>query len=56
MVDLIIMNRHCGFYQNRAPISSFDGLDLTFETIDGIIKHNGPIRGRPTSLLLDLQV
>ena len=39
--------------ERRYPL--FDGLNLTFETIDGIIKHNGPIRGRPTSLLLDLK-
>ena len=24
--------------------SGFDGLNLTFETLDGILKHNGPIK------------
>ena len=33
---------------------SFDGLNLTFETLDGIIKHNGPIKGRPTGFMSDL--
>ena len=32
----------------------FDGLNLTFETLDGIIKHNGPIKGRPTGFMSDL--
>ena len=22
----------------------FDGLNLTFETLDGILKHNGPVK------------
>ena len=39
--------------ERRYP--GFDGLNLTFETIDGIIKHNGPIRGKPAPLLLNLQ-
>ena len=39
--------------ERRYPL--FDGLNLTFETIDGIIKHNGPIRGKPTPLLLNLK-
>jgi dGTPase len=25
--------------------AQFDGLNLTFETIEGLIKHNGPLRG-----------
>ena len=32
----------------------FDGLNLTFETLDGIIKHNGPIKARPTVFMTDL--
>jgi dGTPase len=24
----------------------YDGLDLTFETLEGVVKHNGPLRGR----------
>ena len=39
--------------ERRYPL--FDGLNLTFETIDGIIKHNGPITGKPTPLLLNLK-
>ena len=33
----------------------FNGLNLTFETIDGVIKHNGPMTGdiRPTIAALD---
>ena len=33
----------------------FNGLNLTFETIDGVIKHNGPIttKARPTIAELD---
>ena len=38
--------------ERRYP--SFDGLNLTFETLDGIIKHNGPIKGRPTGFMSDL--
>ena len=26
---------------------NFDGLNLTFETLDGILKHNGPIKDTP---------
>ena len=38
--------------ERRYP--GFDGLNLTFETLDGIIKHNGPIKGRPTVFMSDL--
>ena len=33
----------------------FNGLNLTFETIDGVVKHNGPIKDkvRPTVKILD---
>ena len=33
----------------------FNGLNLTFETIDGVVKHNGPIKDkmRPTVEILD---
>jgi dGTPase len=27
--------------------AAFDGLNLTFETLDGLIKHNGPLAGGP---------
>ena len=26
--------------------ASFDGLNLTFETLEGLVKHNGPLLGR----------
>lgn len=26
--------------------AGYDGLDLTWETLEGIVKHNGPLRGR----------
>lgn len=29
--------------ERRYP--SFDGLNLTFETVEGLVKHNGPVRG-----------
>ena len=37
--------------------ASFDGLNLTWETLEGIAKHNGPITGeqRPTITALDKQ-
>ena len=35
--------------ERRYPL--FDGLNLTFETIDGIIKHNGPIRENQLSIV-----
>jgi dGTPase len=27
--------------------ASFDGLNLSFETLDGLVKHNGPLSGGP---------
>jgi dGTPase len=33
--------------------AAFDGLNLTWETLEGLVKHNGPLldaRGRPTAL------
>ena len=37
--------------------AAFDGLNLTWETLEGIVKHNGPITGdlRPTIAALDKQ-
>ncbi|NKB59492.1 MAG: deoxyguanosinetriphosphate triphosphohydrolase [Alphaproteobacteria bacterium] len=29
--------------ENRYP--NFDGLNLTWETLEGVVKHNGPLRG-----------
>ncbi|MEM1288451.1 MAG: deoxyguanosinetriphosphate triphosphohydrolase [Pseudomonadota bacterium] len=33
--------------------ANFDGLNLTFETLDGIIKHNGPVRARASAFSQD---
>ncbi len=33
--------------------ASFDGLNLTWETLEGIAKHNGPVRGELTPTLAD---
>ena len=30
--------------------AGFDGLNLTFETLEGLVKHNGPLRGDETIL------
>ena len=32
----------------------FDGLNLTWETLEGIAKHNGPVTGPPSSMLADI--
>ena len=32
----------------------FDGLNLTFETLDGILKHNGPLNCRVPSYIKDI--
>ena len=29
------------------PYAGFDGLNLTWETLEGLAKHNGPVVGRP---------
>lgn len=34
--------------------AEFDGLNLTWETLEGIAKHNGPIKGRVSSQLKEL--
>ncbi len=28
--------------------ADFDGLNLTWETLEGLVKHNGPLARRPT--------
>ena len=60
-----VMADYGGFNHNEQSIrvltlleeryARFNGLNLTFETIDGVIKHNGPITGeiRPTIKALD---
>lgn len=49
------MARHGGFDHNAQALrvvtllerryARYDGLDLTFETLEGIVKHNGPLEG-----------
>lgn len=60
-----MMQDYGGFDHNEQTIrvitmleqcyAGFDGLDLTWETIEGVIKHNGPISNncRPTISALD---
>ena len=60
-----MMQDYGGFDHNEQTIrvitmleqcyAGFDGLDLTWETIEGVIKHNGPIHqnSRPTIAALD---
>lgn len=33
--------------------AEFDGLNLTFETLEGLVKHNGPITGEPPRAFAD---
>jgi dGTPase len=33
--------------------AGFDGLNLTWETLEGIVKHNGPIKGDPPATLAE---
>ena len=55
------MRRHGGFDHNAQSLrivtaierryAAFDGLNLTWETLEGLVKHNGPLldaAGRPT--------
>ncbi|MGC6517950.1 MAG: deoxyguanosinetriphosphate triphosphohydrolase [Candidatus Puniceispirillaceae bacterium] len=60
-----VMSAYGGFDHNEQSIrvltlleeryASFNGLNLTWETLEGIAKHNGPIKGRvrPTIKALD---
>lgn len=60
-----MMQSYGGFDHNEQTIrvitmleqcyAAFDGLDLTWETIEGVIKHNGPLKQdrRPTIVSLD---
>jgi dGTPase len=53
------MNRFGGFDHNDQTLRvldrlekrypAFDGLNLTWETLEGVAKHNGPLRGRHTT-------
>lgn len=38
--------------ERRYP--DFDGLNLTFETIEGLVKHNGPVVGDPSPIVAAL--
>ncbi|MEM8950357.1 MAG: deoxyguanosinetriphosphate triphosphohydrolase [Pseudomonadota bacterium] len=33
--------------------ASFDGLNLTWETLEGVVKHNGPLTGKIPAYVLD---
>lgn len=35
--------------QQEARYGDFDGLNLTWETLEGVVKHNGPILSQPQS-------
>ena len=49
-------SRHGGFDHNAQTLrvvtrlerryAEFDGLNLTWETLEGVVKHNGPLRRR----------
>jgi dGTPase len=60
------MHRHGGFDHNAQTLrivtrlerryAEFDGLNLTVETLEGLVKHNGPLvdgRGRPVGAYAD---
>jgi dGTPase len=52
----LLMKEHGGFDHNAQTLrivtklerryAAFDGLNLTWETIEGLIKHNGPLAGQ----------
>ena len=42
--------------QLEGRYAGFDGLNLTWETLEGIAKHNGPLLGRDQDLSLDLGI
>lgn len=58
-----LMRDHGGFDHNVQAIRivtmlersyiRFDGLNLTWETLEGIAKHNGPIKGQPALALAE---
>jgi len=59
-----VMKKYDGFDHNAQalkiltrledPYADFDGLNLTFETLEGLVKHNGPIKGlRTPKIILD---
>ena len=42
--------------QLEGRYAGFDGLNLTWETLEGIAKHNGPLLGRDEDVTLDLGI
>jgi len=60
------MRDHGGFDHNAQSLRivtklehryfAFDGLNLTWETLEGLVKHNGPVVGRPGSDPLPLAI
>ena len=56
------MRDHGGFDHNAQALrvvtklerryARYDGLDLTWETLEGLVKHNGPLSGRIDSYIL----
>lgn len=59
-----LMNEYGGFDHNDQAIRivhllekkyfDFDGLNLTWETLEGLVKHNGPIEGNTPPTILKL--
>lgn len=57
-----VMTPHGGFDHNAQSLrivtklekryADFDGLNLTWETLEGLVKHNGPLTGHPGALPL----
>lgn len=60
--DLMIKQGHQGFDHNIQTLriltllekkyALFDGLNLTFETLDGVLKHSGPIKNKKKYYLI----
>jgi dGTPase len=54
------MKEHGGFDHNDQTLrvltklerryAAFDGLNLTWETLEGVVKHNGPVKNPPPSI------
>jgi dGTPase len=60
----LLMRNHGGFDHNAQTLrvvtklerryAAFDGLNLSWETIEGLLKHNGPQRGAVPEIIGDL--
>lgn len=58
-----IMRKYGGFDHNaqslkiliklESPYAEFAGLNLTYEVLEGILKHNGPITGKTPQIITD---